>query len=161
MLKNKVLVLGSGGLIGHQVYSYLNTSNEYDLYNISHKTQFRDDTILLQARNEKDLLGEVRRIKPKYIINCIGVLIRSSNEDPENAIFINAYMPHRLARLAEEINAKLVHISTDCVFSGNKTEPYKEDDEKDGRGAQGGGDWDWRGYSGRGHGEATTCRGGG
>jgi dTDP-4-dehydrorhamnose reductase len=43
-------------------------------------------------------------------------------------------MPHRLTRLADKINAKLIHISTDCVFSGDKKEPYIETDEKDGRG---------------------------
>jgi dTDP-4-dehydrorhamnose reductase len=43
-------------------------------------------------------------------------------------------MPHRLTRLADKINAKLIHISTDCVFSGDKKESYIETDEKDGRG---------------------------
>jgi dTDP-4-dehydrorhamnose reductase len=134
MLKIRVLVLGSGGLIGHQVYSYLDSSKEYELYNMSHLTKFNQNTILLQARNERLFFDEIHRIKPKLIINCIGVLIRSSNEDPENAIFLNSYLPHRLARLAEEINAKLIHISTDCVFSGDKIGAYVEDDIKDGRG---------------------------
>jgi dTDP-4-dehydrorhamnose reductase len=61
-------------------------------------------------------------------------LIDGSNADPENSIFLNSYMPHRLTRLADKINAKLIHISTDCVFSGDKKEPYIETDEKDGRG---------------------------
>ena len=61
-------------------------------------------------------------------------MINGSDEDPENAIFLNSYMPHRLTRLADKINAKLIHISTDCVFSGDKREPYVETDEKDGRG---------------------------
>jgi dTDP-4-dehydrorhamnose reductase len=42
-------------------------------------------------------------------------------------------MPHRLARVADELDAKLLHISTDCVFSGRKKEPYLETDEKDGK----------------------------
>ena len=61
-------------------------------------------------------------------------MINGSDENPENAIFLNAYMPHRLARLANKINAKLIHISTDCVFSGSKKTPYVETDKKDGRG---------------------------
>ena len=48
-----------------------------------------------------------------------GILIRSTNEDPENAVFLNAYLPHMLLKLANKINAKLIHFSTDCVFSGN------------------------------------------
>ena len=59
-------------------------------------------------------------------------MISRSSNDPESAIFLNAYFPHRLARLADEIGAKLIHISTDCVFSGKKTTPYVETDLKDG-----------------------------
>ena len=81
-----------------------------------------------------NLIEQIASIKPQYIVNCIGILIGGSNKDPENAVFLNAYMPHRLARLADEIDAKLIHISTDCVFSGDKKESYIETDEKDGRG---------------------------
>ena len=67
------------------------------------------------------------------MINCIGILISGSNSNPENAIFLNAYLPHRLVRLSNDIDAKLIHISTDCVFSGNKGTPYIETDIKDGK----------------------------
>jgi dTDP-4-dehydrorhamnose reductase len=133
-LKDKVLVLGSAGLIGHQVYNYLNDSDNYELHNISYRNKIQDDTILLDARDEKIFIDKITSIRPHYIINCIGILINGSDADPENAIFLNSYMPHRLARLADKINAKLIHISTDCVFSGDKKEPYVETDEKDGRG---------------------------
>jgi dTDP-4-dehydrorhamnose reductase len=134
-LKDKILVLGSAGLIGHQVYNYLKDSGDcYELYNISYRNKIQDDTILLDARNEKIFIDKITDIKPHYIINCIGILINGSDLDPENAIFLNSYMPHRLSRLADKINAKLIHISTDCVFSGDKKDPYVETDEKDGRG---------------------------
>jgi len=132
-VKVKVLVLGSTGLIGHQVYNYLKKNSDYELSNISYRKKLQEDTILIDIRDEKKFLDTVEKIKPNIIINCIGVLINGSNKDPENAIFINAYMPHRLMRLADSINAKLIHISTDCVFSGNKKEPYLELDEKDGK----------------------------
>ena len=132
-LKKKVLVLGSTGLIGHQVYNYLNTNSNYELSNISYRKKLREDTILLDIRNEKEFLDTIEEIKPDIIVNCIGILINGANKDPENAIFINAYMPHRLMRLADNINAKLIHISTDCVFSGDKKEAYTETDEKDGK----------------------------
>jgi len=134
-LKDKVLILGSAGLIGHQVYNYLEDSGDcYELYNISYRNKIQDDTTLLDARNEKIFIDKITDIKPHYIINCIGILINGSDLDPENAIFLNSYMPHRLSRLADKINAKLIHISTDCVFSGDKKDPYVETDEKDGRG---------------------------
>jgi len=134
-VKVKVLVLGSTVLIAHQVYNYLKKNSDYELSNISYRKKLQEDTILIDIRDEKKFLDTVEKIKPNIIINCIGVLINGSNKDPENAIFINAYMPHRLMRLADSINAKLIHISTDCVFSGNKKEPYLELDEKDGKDA--------------------------
>ena len=133
-MKDKVLVLGSAGLIGHQVYNYLKDSDNYELHNISYRNKIQNDTILLNARDEKNFIDKITSIRPHYIINCIGILINGSDTDPENAIFLNSYMPHRLTRLADKINAKLIHISTDCVFSGDKKEPYVETDEKDGRG---------------------------
>ena len=133
-MKDKVLVLGSAGLIGHQVYNYLKNSDNYELHNISYQNKIQDDTVLLDARNEQVFIDKITSISPKYIVNCIGILIDGSNADPENSIFLNSYMPHRLTRLADKINAKLIHISTDCVFSGDKKEPYIETDEKDGRG---------------------------
>jgi len=133
-LKDKILVLGSAGLIGHQVYNYLKDSGNYELYNISYHHKIQDDTVLLDARDEKNFIDKITSIRPHYIVNCIGILINGSDTDPENAIFLNSYMPHRLTRLADKINAKLIHISTDCVFSGDKKKPYVETDEKDGRG---------------------------
>ena len=132
-MKIKVLVLGSTGLIGHQVYNYLKINSNFDLSNISYRKKLQEDTILIDVRNEKIFLETIENIKPNIIINCIGILIQGSNKDPESAIFINAYMPHRLMRLADEIDAKLIHISTDCVFSGDKKEPYIEIDEPDGK----------------------------
>jgi dTDP-4-dehydrorhamnose reductase len=133
-LKIKVLVLGSTGLIGHQVYNYLKDSGNYDLHNVSFRKKLQSDSILLDARDEENFVKCIKNIAPQYIINCIGVLINGSKKDPENAIFLNAYMPHRLSRLADKIDAKLIHISTDCVFSGDKGTSYIETDEKDGRG---------------------------
>jgi len=132
-LKTKVLVLGSTGLIGHQVYNYLKNNSDFKLVNISYRKKLQEDTILLDIRDENKFIQAIEDIKPNIIINCIGILIAGSNKDPENAIFINSYMPHRLKKVANKIDAKLIHISTDCVFSGEKKEPYIETDEKDGK----------------------------
>ena len=133
-MKKKILVLGSTGLIGHQVFNYLKIGGRYDLYNFSYRKKLQDDTIILDARNFDYFCQNIIDISPDFIINCIGVLINGANADPENAIFLNSYMPHRLARVADDIEATLIHISTDCVFSGDKKGPYVEQDEKDGRG---------------------------
>lgn len=132
-MKLKILVLGSTGLIGHQVYNYLSKIDNYQLYNISYRKKLNDQTVLCDARNHKKFTKIIKSISPDVIINCIGILIKGSNLDPENAIYINAYLPHMLMKLADEINCKLIHISTDCVFSGEKSSPYRELDFKDGK----------------------------
>lgn len=134
MLKKKVLVLGSTGLIGHQVYNYLQDNGSYDLHNISYRVKLNSDSIIQDVRDEKKLVERITKIAPDYIINCIGVLIEGSDDNHENAIFLNSYFPHRLSRLADQIFSKLIHISTDCVFSGKKSNSYIETDIPDGEG---------------------------
>ena len=132
-MKLKVLVLGSTGLIGHQVFNYLAKTDNYEMYNITYRKKLNDETILCDVRNQDEFIAVVKSISPDIIINCIGILIEGANVDPENAIFINAYFPHRLMSLADKLNSKLIHISTDCVFSGEKEMPYIEKDFKDGK----------------------------
>ena len=131
-MNKKVLILGSSGLIGHQVYNYLKVNSDFRLSNISYKRKLNNDTILLDARNEQSFFDQIKLIQPNYIVNCIGVLINGAEQDPESAISLNTYLPHRLEKLANKINAKLIHMSTDCVFSGNTKSPYVETDERDG-----------------------------
>ena len=132
-MKNRILVIGSTGLIGHQIYNYLKKNSDYHLSNISYRKKLQEDTILIDIRDEQKFINHVKIIRPNHIINCMGILISGSKRDPENAIFLNAYMPHRLASLSDEIHSKLTNISTDCVFSGFKSAPYVETDEKDGK----------------------------
>jgi dTDP-4-dehydrorhamnose reductase len=133
-LKNKVLVLGSTGLIGHQVFNYLQSTAQYDLHDFAYRKKFREGSMILDARDEERFFKAIKDISPNFIVNCIGILINAARDNLENAIFLNAYMPHRLARLADSLDAKLIHISTDCVFSGDKGTAYLEGDFKDGSG---------------------------
>ena len=93
MSVTKVLVLGSTGMIGHQVFNYLKVDSVFELYNVSFRKKLQDDSFLLDARSEDTLVKYIESISPNYIINCVGVLINGSNRDPENAIFINSYCP--------------------------------------------------------------------
>ena len=132
-MKLKILVLGSTGLIGHQVFNYLKNTNDYELFNISYRKKLNNESIICDVRDNIKFVNIIKSISPDIIINCIGVLINSSNLKPENAIYINAYMPHMLMNLCNKIKSKLIHISTDCVFSGEKKSPYNEQDYKDGK----------------------------
>ena len=131
-MNKKVLILGSSGLIGHQVYNYLKDNRDFVLSNISYTRKLNNETILLDVRKDQYFFDQIRHIQPNYIVNCIGGLISEAKQDPKRAMFLNAHLPHKLAKLANNINAKLIHMSTDCVFSGNKKSPYVETDEKDG-----------------------------
>ncbi|MDR0865176.1 MAG: SDR family oxidoreductase [Candidatus Symbiothrix sp.] len=130
MSKRKILLFGATGMAGHIVYHYLNATNKYDITNIVFREKLTEDSIILDITDKNTVENLVANQSPDIIINCIGVLIKGSSLHPDNAIYINAYFPHLLARLSEKINAKLVHVSTDCVFSG-KQGNYKETDFKD------------------------------
>lgn len=130
----RILILGSSGMLGHQVYNYLKNNSNFTLINFANKNKFQGDTILVDVRDEISLISCIDKIQPNYIINCVGALIRESNSNPKNAIYLNAYLPLMLAEYAHNTKTKLIHISTDCVFSGIKKKPYKENDEKDGKG---------------------------
>lgn len=69
--------------------------------------------------------------KPDVVINCIGLIKQyAHSENPLQAIPINSLLPHRIASLCEISGARMVHISTDCVFSGKKGD-YMESDVSD------------------------------
>ena len=78
------------------------------------------------------LESAIRKIEPDIVVNCIGILISESSKNPELAKKVNEEFPHKLSDLCDQISAKLIHMSTDCVFSGKKTTPYIEIDKKDG-----------------------------
>jgi dTDP-4-dehydrorhamnose reductase len=126
----RVLVLGATGLIGHQITLHLKSLSGYEVHQIAHKRKLCEHTIQLNARHEQTFAVKIREIHPEVIINCIGILITEATANPEHAIFLNAYLPHQLRSIADEIQAKLIHISTDCVFSGKKGQ-YVESDIKD------------------------------
>jgi len=131
-MKKKIIVLGASGLIGHQIYSRLKLISEYKIIGFSNTINPSQEFVSTDVSNFVEFSKVVKRLKPDCIINCIGILIEASNASTEKAIYLNALFPHLLSNLCEEINAKLIHMSTDCVFSGDKEGPYKEEDLKDG-----------------------------
>lgn len=130
MTKNKVLIFGATGMAGHIAYYYLQDTGRYEVVNAVYRTKLTEDSIVVDVTDKDAVTSLVRETRPDLIINCIGVLIKGSKDHPENAVYINAYFPHLLKKLADEVGAKLIHISTDCVFSGKKGN-YNESDFRD------------------------------
>ena len=113
----KVLVLGSTGMLGHLVYNFLESTNSYDLYNLSFRNKLNSETIIIDITNQKRISSKIEEITPDVIINCVGILIKGSKENIKNTIYINIIY-HLLKEICERTNCKLIHISTDYVFIG-------------------------------------------
>ena len=128
-IKKRILVLGGAGMLGHIVLEKLYGKDVFEVFDITRKKENRLNNFECDVTNFNFLFKIIKDINPDYIINCIGVLIKGSIQDPSNAILINALLPHKLAQFSKAINAKLIHISTDCVFDGSKGS-YIETDNK-------------------------------
>ena len=122
--KNKILLLGSTGMLGYNFEKVLKKYN-YDYYKTSRKKQ--KGCIKFDAIN--DSLNKLP--KCEYFINCIGVINKLINENNiAESIIINSVFPHKLANFCKKRKIKLIHISTDCVYSGKKGK-YTESDIHD------------------------------
>lgn len=128
--KTRILILGATGMAGHVIYHYLDKLGKYEISNLVYRTKLNKESIIVDVKNIDYLEKVIIENQPDFIINCIGVLINGANSNPENAIFINSYLPHFLAKVSRKLKAKLIHVSTDCVFSGKKG-LYQEDSYRD------------------------------
>ncbi|HEY8608902.1 MAG TPA: SDR family oxidoreductase [Noviherbaspirillum sp.] len=135
-----VLVLGASGMLGNAVMRVLAESTGFEvtgsvrsaeslrLLPESLRTSVRTGVDVEHIDNLTRLFASVR---PDVVVNAIGLVKQLAEaDDPLAAIPVNALLPHRLARLCEIAGARLIHMSTDCVFSGSKG-MYKESDVPD------------------------------
>jgi dTDP-4-dehydrorhamnose reductase len=136
----KVLILGGDGMLGHRLLASLQEHHEVTATLRQPLAKYRGWP-LFSARNTVDALDArdwpgvaraIRDAKPAAVINCIGVIKQRKHAVSQSAltIEINALLPHRLHELCAELGARLIHFSTDCVFSG-RTGRYRETDEPD------------------------------
>ena len=137
----RILVLGASGMLGHTVVRTLAAGgNMHQVVAASRSLDLRarfpelseiESIIGVDAENNDALLDTFVRARPDCVINCIGLVKqRGDANDPLVILPINAMLPHRLAYLCTMIGARLIHISTDCVFQGTRGN-YTEDDISD------------------------------
>ena len=136
----KILVLGASGMLGNAMIRVLSEKADSQVYGTirseSSKRFFRADIAErlipgVDVEQHDSLLQAFTRARPDVVINCVGLIKQLADaEDPLQAIPINALLPHRLAKLCELSGARLVHMSTDCVFAGDKG-GYRESDPSD------------------------------
>jgi len=129
--RKKLLILDSTSMAGHMICSYLNFINKYDIVNIICDSSLANQECYVDVDDKQFLYKTIHKYNPDIIINCLRLLIDESEVRPDKAIYYNSYIPHYLSRIGKEINAKIIQLSTDCVFSGKKG-GYNENDFKDG-----------------------------
>lgn len=117
-------------MLGHVVCKYFEGLNSFHIFDASYPFKFRNESEIINVFDNNELIKFLEKISPDIVINCIGILIKGSSSDPANAIYLNSYFPHFLSKVIKKWNGKLIHISTDCVFSGEKGN-YSENDFKD------------------------------
>lgn len=138
----KVMVVGATGMLGNAMIRVLSEKTDWLVIGTARsegaKRLFRPDIAArLIFGVDVDQYDSLIRIfgmnRPDIVVNCVGLIKQQAEaDDPLQAIPINAMLPHRLARLCELSGARLVHVGTDCVFSGEKGN-YGETDLSDAR----------------------------
>lgn len=126
----KILVLGCNGMAGHMISIYFSEHN-YEVTGFARSSSPFIKTIIGNAENISLLRKIITEGHYDAVINCIGILNKAAEENKALATFLNAYLPHLLSEIAKETGTYIVHMSTDCVFSGKKG-GYKENDLRDG-----------------------------
>lgn len=135
-----ILVLGVSGMLGNAIFRYFSGKPEFAVYGSARSARslqyfpehLRDKIIVGSDVQDFDALTKIFMLtKPNFVVNCIGIVKQlAAADDPLITLPINSILPHRLAQLSAVANARLIHISTDCVFSGKKG-MYRESDYPD------------------------------
>lgn len=129
----KIFIIGAKGMAGHVINFYLKENTNYKVLNIARDSQFFPPDYEADVTDFAALEKILKIEKPDFVINGIGLLNQEAENNPDKAVLLNSYLPHFLAKKGAETGYRLIHISTDCVFSGKKGD-YTEDSLKDGYG---------------------------
>ena len=126
----KILILGGDGMAGHMAADYL---NKLAGYQVLHTTRRLPGKAAIQCDAlDFDRVGSIiSEQKPDFVINAIGLLNQEVDRRPYEGITLNSLLPHFLAKELDKYGGRLIHISTDCVFSG-AFGSYTEDSPADG-----------------------------
>jgi dTDP-4-dehydrorhamnose reductase len=135
----KLLIYGGMGMLGHRLWFNLGKVHETWVTVHGSPSQVPEDKEFprghivpgIDALRDEDLRRAIHSVRPDQVINCIGLVKQlPSAKDPLSSIALNALFPHRLAWICQEAGVRMIHFSTDCVFSGRKG-GYVESDPSD------------------------------
>jgi dTDP-4-dehydrorhamnose reductase len=126
----KVLVLGGDGMLGHELHRELRDHHET---RVTQRSQSSDPQVFsgVEVRGSGRVEEVIAQFRPAAVVNCIGIVKqRPESEEAIASIEVNALLPHRVAIACRAAGARLIQLSTDCVFSGDKGN-YREEDRPD------------------------------
>jgi dTDP-4-dehydrorhamnose reductase len=132
----RVLILGGTGMLGHKLYQSLEAPLDVWVTTRGKNTDlakysfFCPDRVIggVSAESLESVAKAIDHVKPAVVINCIGIIKQQPlGKDPIACLSINALFPHQLASLCGEKQARLIHISTDCVFAGTRGGYFETD----------------------------------
>src|SRR4051812_34305933 len=135
----RILILGGAGMLGHQLWRQLHSTHEVwvtlrkPLSHYSARGLFEADRTLsgIDVTSNDGLVNVFRGVRPEAVINCIGIIKQlKESKNPLLLVSINSLLPHQLSQICAVAGARLIHISTDCVFSG-RSGNYNEDSVSD------------------------------
>ena len=137
----KVLILGATGMLGHTLFRRLSEMGGYEVHATARSIEglsswFKPELMArvvdgVDAYEFESVEHVITDIKPDIVINCIGIIKQLPEaNNPETAIRINALFPHQVANACKAVGTRMIHISTDCIFSGKKGS-YKEENPSD------------------------------
>jgi dTDP-4-dehydrorhamnose reductase len=132
-MKKTILLIGSNGMAGHVISEFLSGFKDYTILRVARENLNQKTDYFLDVTDFNKTERLINNVLPNVIINAVGILNKEAELNPDKAILLNTYFPHFLAKICNNISASLIHISTDCVFSGKKGN-YIENDIKDGIG---------------------------
>lgn len=127
----KFLIFGCNGMAGHTISLYLKEQG-HEVLGFDMRESNLVPSVSGNAFNKDFIVNLVKTTKCDSIINCIGILNQAAEDNKASASYLNAYFPHLLAELTEGTDTQVIHMSTDCVFSGERGE-YTEFDFPDGK----------------------------
>ena len=115
---SKIIILGATGMLGSQVFKVLNSNKNHEVIYTTRDKINKKEGIFFDATSYDYSISKFENVD--YIINCIGVTKPFIDKNYVDSLFVNSIFPHKIAQFCNFNNIKLIHITTDCVFSGRE-----------------------------------------
>jgi dTDP-4-dehydrorhamnose reductase len=124
MARQKIIVTGASGQLGNELREASKVFGEFEFFFLTRQE--------LSIQDKSLVMNFFQETRPGYCINCAAyTAVDKAESEQEEAFLINGESTGTLAEACKSVNAKFIHVSTDYVFNGNGTRPYREDDPVD------------------------------